>query len=151
MPFNALVELVASVTVMFTALMASMFTALTALTGFAFPAFTFLVLPALLALPVLAPVFVVDLNDIIRRGYSEGGGLESRRWSARQSECRDGQCKTKACGCDHFHKESFFLPEDIFLTKAQPAPAQISSNLFNLVRLHTECRDVPLRYTASSR
>jgi hypothetical protein len=37
------------------------------------------------------------------------------------------------------------------LTKAQPAPAQISSNLFNLVRLHTECRDVPLRYTASSR
>ncbi len=83
MPFNALVELVASVTVMFTALMASMFTALTTLTGFAFPAFTFLVLPALLALPVLAPVFVVDLNDIIRRGYSEGGGLESRRWSAR--------------------------------------------------------------------
>ena len=97
MPFNALVELVAPVTVMFTALMASMFTALTTLTGFAFPAFTFLVLPALLALPVLAPVFVVDLNDIIGRGYSEGGGLECRRWSARQSECRDGQCKTKAC------------------------------------------------------
>ena len=65
-------ELVAFATVMFTALMASMFTALATLTGFAFLTFTFLVLPALLALTVLATVFVVDPNDVVGRSNCEG-------------------------------------------------------------------------------
>jgi hypothetical protein len=97
MPFKALVELVAALTVMFTALVASMFTALATFTGFVFPAFTFLVLPPLFALTVLATVFVVDPNDIAGRSNSEGRGLQSRSRSARQGECRDSQRKTKTC------------------------------------------------------
>jgi hypothetical protein len=97
MPFEALVELVAFATVTFTALMASMFTALATLTGFAFLTFTFLVLPALLALTILAAVFVVDLNDVARRNNSEDRGFQSRGRSARQGECRDSQRKTKTC------------------------------------------------------
>ena len=69
-------ELVASLTVMLTALMASMFTALATLTGFTFLTFTFLVLPALLALTVLATIFVVILMTlpgaaIVRTGVSK--------------------------------------------------------------------------------
>ena len=108
MPFNALVELVAPVTVMFTALMASMFTALTTLTGFAFPAFTFLVLPALLALPVLAPVFVVDLNDIIGRGYSEGGGLDADAGAPDRANVEMASAKPKHADVIIFIKSSFF-------------------------------------------
>ena len=60
----------ASITVTFTALMASLFAAFTTLAGLTlrtFPEF------AVLMLPVFAPVF----NDIIRRGYSDGGSLKS--------------------------------------------------------------------------
>ncbi len=67
----------AFVSVMFTALTASMFTTFATLAGFAFPAFTFLVLPALLAFPVLAPVFVVDFNDMTRRSCGKRGRLQS--------------------------------------------------------------------------
>ena len=69
-PFNAFAELQASVTVMFTALTASMFAAFTKLAGLTlrtFPEF------AVFMLPVFTPVF----NDIIRRGYSDGGSLKS--------------------------------------------------------------------------
>jgi len=69
-PFNAFAELVPSVTVMFTALMASKFAALTTLAGVklrTFPEF------AVLMHPVFTPVF----NDIIRRGYRDGGSLKS--------------------------------------------------------------------------
>ena len=61
MPFNAFAELVASVT---------KFAAIATLGGLelrTFPKF------AVLMLPVFASIF----NDIIRRNYSDGGGLKS--------------------------------------------------------------------------
>jgi hypothetical protein len=64
--------------VMFAALMPGMFTPLHALAGFTlrtFPAFTFLVLPVL---AVLAPVLIIDLNDTIRRRYSDRRHLNGR-------------------------------------------------------------------------
>jgi hypothetical protein len=83
MPFNAFVELVAIVTVMFAALMTNMLAPLITLAGFmlrTFPALTFLVFPVL---PVLAPVFVVDLYDTTGRGHSDRRGLKSRCWHSR--------------------------------------------------------------------
>jgi hypothetical protein len=80
MPFNAFVELVAIVTVMFAALMANMFAPLVTLAGFTlrtFPALALLVFPVL---PVLVPVFVVDLDDAGWRGYADRRHLKSRRW-----------------------------------------------------------------------
>jgi hypothetical protein len=82
-PFNAFVELVAVVTVMFAALMANMLASLITLAGFTlrtFPALTFLVFPVL---PVLVPVFVVDLYDATGRGYSDRRDLKSRCWHSR--------------------------------------------------------------------
>jgi hypothetical protein len=98
-PFKAFAKLVFAIAVMLAAFAASMFTALTTLTNF-----------ALLAFPAFA-VFLafVDLNDIIPWSYSEGTSIQSRRWSASQSECRDSQCKTKACGCYRSHKIYSFL------------------------------------------
>ena len=74
-PFNAFVELMAFAMVTFAALMPGMFTPLHALAGFTLRAFTAL---TFLVLPVLAPVFIIDLNDTIRRRYSDRRHLSGR-------------------------------------------------------------------------
>jgi hypothetical protein len=85
--FNAFVELVAAVTVVFAALVADMFATLVTLAGCTlrtFPALAFFVFPALpiLMLPVLAPVSIVDLDDSTWRGRCGRRELKSRRWCA---------------------------------------------------------------------